>query len=200
MSRHQKNPLRPLLEEEGEPLIRLSRSQVIAASQVAGAKAILAITEGHRYTDAARATGRRSGDAVASWVTRFNTEGLAAVVPRHGGGYRPDYWPKERERIVAEARRSPDREPEGTATWSLSTLQRALRRNGLPHVSTYTIRRVLVDARLRWQRHRSWCDTGRTQRWRQRAGRTVVVTVIDPDAEAKKNGLSRRTEKEARED
>jgi hypothetical protein len=56
---------------------------------------------------------------------------------------------------------------------------------------------VLVDAGLSGQRHRSWCDTGRAQRWRKRAGRTVVVTVIDPDAEAKKNGLSRRTGKEA---
>ena len=197
MSRHQKNPLRPLLEEEREQLIRLSRSQVSAASQVARAKAIRAIADGHSDTDAARAAGRRSGDAVASWVTRFNTEGLAAVVPRHGGGHRPDYSPEERERILAEARRSPDRERDGTATWSLSTLQRALRRNGLPRVSTYTIRRVLVDAGLSWQRHRSWCDTGRAQRWRKRAGRTVVVTVIDPDAEAKKNGLSRRTGKEA---
>jgi len=89
MSRHQKNPLRSLLEEEREQLIRLSRSQVIAASQVARAKAILAIADGHSYTDAARAAGRRSGDAVASWVTRFNTEGLAAVVPRHGGGIDP---------------------------------------------------------------------------------------------------------------
>jgi protein-disulfide isomerase-like protein with CxxC motif len=93
----------------------------------------------------------------------------------------------ERERILAEARRLPDREQDGTALWSLSTLQHALRRNGLAHISTYTIRRVLVDAGLSWQKHRSWCDTGRAQRRRKQAGRTVVATVIDPDAEAKKN-------------
>ena len=34
------------------------------------------------------------------------------------------------ERILAEARRSPDREQDGTAVWSLLTLQRAMRRNG----------------------------------------------------------------------
>jgi hypothetical protein len=33
----------------------------------------------------------------------------------------------EQERILAEARRRPDREQDGTATWSLSTLQQALR-------------------------------------------------------------------------
>jgi hypothetical protein len=91
MSRNPKNPLRPLLEEERQQLIRLSRGQVIAASSVARAKALLAIADGYSYTEAARAVGRRSGDAVAALVARFNTEGLAAIVVRHGGGHRPHY-------------------------------------------------------------------------------------------------------------
>ena len=103
----------------------------------------------------------------------------------------------ERERILAEARRLPDREQDGTATWSLSTLQCALRRNGLPHISTYTIRRVLVDAGLSWQKHRSWCDTGIAQRPRKKNGQTMIVTVIDPDTEAKKNLSKRLTAKAA---
>jgi len=77
--------------------------------------------------------------AVAALVTRFNVEGLAAVVPRHGGGRLPGHTALERERILVEARRIPDRERDGTAVWSLTTLQRALRRNGLPHVSTSTM-------------------------------------------------------------
>jgi transposase len=187
MSRCPKNPLRPLLEEEREQLTHWSRGQAMAASPVARAKAVLAVADGRSYTDAAREAGRRSGDAVATLVSRFNAEGLAAVVPHHGGGHPRHYSPVERERILAEARRLPEREQDGTALWSLSTLQRALRRNGLAHISTYTIRRVLVDAGLSWQKHRSWCDTGRAQRRRKQAGRTVVATVIDPDAEAKKN-------------
>ena len=70
--------------------------------------------------------------------------------------------------------------------WSRSTLRRALRRQGLSPVSPYTIWRVLVDAGLRWQKHRSWCDTGTAQRPRKKGGQTVVVTVADPDTEAKK--------------
>ena len=185
MSRRPKNPLRPLSEEERRQLICLSRGQALAASPVARAKAVLSVADGGSYTDAARAAGRRSGDAVAALVTRFNAEGLAAVVPRHGGGHPRGYTPAERDRILAEARRPPDRERDGTAVWSLSTLRRALRRNGLPHVSTYTIWKVLADAGLSWQKHRSWCDTGTAQR--RRAGRAVVVTVTAPDAEAKKN-------------
>ncbi len=84
MSRRPKNPLRPLSEEERRQLIRLSRGQALAASPVARAKAVLAVADGGSHTDAARAAGRRSGDAVAALATRFNTEGLAAVVPRHG--------------------------------------------------------------------------------------------------------------------
>lgn len=187
MSRNPKNPLRPLLEEERQQLMHWSRGQAIAASQVARAKAVLAVADGNSYTDAARAAGRQSGDAVATLVARFNVEGLAAVVPRHGGGHPRDYTPAEREWILAEARRPPDRERDGTAVWSLTTLRRALRRNGLPHVSTSTIWGVLMDAGLSWQQHRSWCDTGTAQRRRKRANQTVVVTVTDPDAEAKKN-------------
>jgi hypothetical protein len=43
MSRQQKNPLRPLLEEERRQLTRLSRGQAIAASSVVCAKALLAV-------------------------------------------------------------------------------------------------------------------------------------------------------------
>jgi hypothetical protein len=83
-----------------------------------------------------------------------------------------------------EFRRPPDRERDGTATWSLNTLQRALRRapDGLPSVSTYTIWAVLHDAGVSWQRDRSWCHTGAAIRKRKRG----EVEVHDPDASAKK--------------
>lgn len=44
----------------------------------------------------------------------------------------------------------------------------------------------LVDAGLSWQKHRSWCDTGAAQLPRRKGGQTVMVTVTDPDPEAKK--------------
>ncbi|HEV2457057.1 MAG TPA: helix-turn-helix domain-containing protein, partial [Ktedonobacterales bacterium] len=89
-----------------------------------------------------------------------------------------------RERILSEARRVPTPEPDGTATWSLVTLQRALRRapDGLAQLSTFTIWCVLHDAGWSWQRSRSWCETGTAVRRRKR-GRVVVH---DPEGEAKK--------------
>jgi transposase len=185
MTRRQKNPLRPLTEEECKLLVRISRSHAEPASHVARAKALLTVAEGKSYTEAAKAAGRRSGDAVSHLVSRFNREGLAALEPGHGGGPRTIYAAPERERILAQVRRKPDREEDGTATWSLSTLRRALRRapDGLPEVSTYTIWKVLKEAGFEWQRTRSWCETGRVKRQRKSG---EVVEVIDPDAEAKK--------------
>jgi hypothetical protein len=95
------------------------------------------------------------------------------------------YGLQERERILREVRRRPDREEDRTATWSLSTLQRALRRapDGLPRVSTATILHVLWEAGYGWQADRTWCHTGTAKR-RRKDG--TVVDVVDPDAAPKK--------------
>jgi hypothetical protein len=49
-----KNPLRTLTEEERNWLERISRSQTEPAAHVAHAKEILAVAEGHSYTEAAQ--------------------------------------------------------------------------------------------------------------------------------------------------
>jgi hypothetical protein len=179
-----KDPLRPLTYEEREVLEQISRARSEPASHVARAKALLAVADGQSYTAAARAAGRRSGDAVSQLVSRFNREGLAAVEPRHGGGPPIVYGVEERKRILAEFERSPNREKDGTATWSLTTLQRALHKapDGLPKVSTYTILCVLHDSGWVWQKDRTWCKTGTVTRKRK----GVAVEVADPEAEAKK--------------
>ena len=187
----QKNPLRRLTAAERKALVEIGRASSGRADRVARAKALLAVAAGKRFADAARVVGRRSGDAVAQLVARFNTEGLAALDPRHGGGPVVVYDASARERILREFRRAPDRERDGTATWSLTTLQRALRRapDGLPTVSTATILHALWDAGYTWQRSRTWCRTGTVTRTRK-AG---VVKVTDPDATPKKRQSSART-------
>ena len=184
MSRRKQDPLRPLTASERTALERLARSQSAPAAAVARARALLAVSSGSSYTEAAQLVGRRVGDSVAQWVSRFNQVGLAAVELRRGGGAPVLYGTAERERILAEFRRSPECESDGAATWSLTTLQRALRRasDGLPTVSTYTIWTVLHEAGVSWQRDRSWCHTGMAVRKRKRG----EVVVHDPDASAKK--------------
>src|ERR671916_2318633 len=161
MPRRQKDPLRPLSDAERRALSRLSRSQSAPAAQVARARALLAVAEGQSYTAAAQLVGREVGDTVARWVAGFNRDGLAALVPRHGGGHRIRYGEAEQRRILAEVARPPDRARDGTATWSLTTLRAALRRaeDGLPGVSTHTIGRTLHAAGFRWRKSRTSCET-----------------------------------------
>jgi transposase len=106
------------------------------------------------------------------------------VRPGPGGGARIRYGADAQKRILAEWARLPQRDQDGTATWSLSLLQRALRQapDGLPRVSTFTIWRTLHEAGLSWQKSRTWCETGVAMRQRKHG----VVRISDPDAMAKK--------------
>src|SRR6266581_9087148 len=191
MSRLQKAPLRLLSADERNQLERLSRCLTIPADHVIHAKEVLAVADGHSFTDAAKLAGRKSGDAVAHLIARYNAQGLPALETRHGGGPPIRYTSVECERILREFRRAPDRRLDGTATWSFVTLQRALRRapDGLPHVSTYTIGCVLHQAGYMWQQDRTWCDTGKAIRVRK----SGPVEVTDPDAAGKKTLSSRPT-------
>jgi transposase len=185
MTRPKKDPLRPLTKKEQRLLARLSRSRTAPAAEVARAALLLDVAGGAGYQAAARAAGRRSGDAVARLVARFNAEGLVAVRPRHAGGQPVRYDQQARQRILREAQRTPTPEADGTAAWSLATLQKALRAapDGLPAVSTYTLWQVLHEAGYTHQRTRSWCPTGQAVR-KRKAG---AVAVTDPDAQPKKS-------------
>ena len=128
MPRPQKTPLRPLTADERATLAQVARSSAERADRVGRAKALLAVADGATFAAAAHAAGRRSGDGVAKLVARFNASGVAALTSRPGGRPPVRYGPDQAARILRAARRTPDRDADGTATWSLTTLQRALRR------------------------------------------------------------------------
>ena len=185
MSRRKSEPLRALSQAEREELEAISRERSAPAEWVTRATLLLRVGDGMDYQAAAASVGRRDGDRVSALVKRFNQEGVEALTPRHGGGAGVRYGVAERERIIREVQRTPSCEADGTASWSLSTLQRTLRQaqDGLPQVSEYTIRKVMLEAGYAWQHSRSWCQTGQVERQRK-AGRAVVT---DVDAEAKKS-------------
>ena len=87
MSRHRKDPLRPLTREERTELTRLSHAQSAPPPRSPWGRALLALAGGASYT-AAHLVGRDHTETVSAWVSRFNREGLAAVRPDHGGGPR----------------------------------------------------------------------------------------------------------------
>lgn len=182
MATPQKVPLRALTPAERAALERLVKATSERVDHVRRANALLAVARGESFAPAARAAGLRSATAVANLVSRFNRHGLAALGIRAGRGRKPTYDAAARAQIVATAQRPPDRRQDGTATWSLSTLERALRKTTYPTLGATTIRRVLEQAGSSYQRTRSWCPTGTAQRVRK----SGVVTVVDPKTEEKR--------------
>jgi transposase len=185
MTRRQKEPLRPLPDDERPLRERVSRAGSERADRVARAQAILAVADGASLKVAATRAGRRSGDGVAQLVARFNRSGLAALDAQPGGGATRQVGLTERARIVRDLQRPPAREQDGTATWSLTTLQRALRRapDGRPGVSSWTILTALHEAGYTVQRDRTWCHTGTSTSKRTDVTR---VAITDPDASPKR--------------
>src|SRR6059036_70675 len=84
--------------------------------------------------------------------------------------------------VGARRPRPPARKTDGTATWSLTTLQRALRQEAFPRLGATTVRRVLQDAGSSYQKTRTWCPTGTAIRKRKDG----PVQVVDPLTEQKR--------------
>src|SRR3954468_12042964 len=185
----QQERLRPLTLAEQRELKTITKASSERLDRVRRAAAVLAVARGQRFEAAAREAGLRSGTTVSNLVRRFNQAGLGAPGIAAGGVRRPTYGAAARAQIVATAQRPPDRKVDGTATWSLSTPERTMRREGLARVGATTIRRVLHDAGSSYQRARTWCPTGTAQR-KRKAG---VVQVVDPRTEEKRGPSTWRT-------
>lgn len=184
MSQQKRFGLRELTDAERETLKKVARSRTEAAEVVGRARSLLAVAEGAGFAAGARAGGRKSGYGVGKLVERFNRDGLNALQTRPSHGHRVTYTAEQRALVLEEFRRPPDRDADGTGTWSLTTLQRAVRKHpGLGQISRDTLSAILHAAGLTWQRDRTWCETGISVR-KGKHGKQVVV---DPDMEAKKS-------------
>jgi len=182
MGKPQKEHLRELAETERAALQRMVHASSERVDRVRRARALLTVAAGWSFAAAARDAGLRSGTTVANLVARFNRQGLAALSIASGRGRKPTYQREARTQIVATAQAAPDRKQDGTASWSLSTLQKRLRKEGLEHIGTNTIKRVLEDAGSSFQKTRSWCPTGTALRVRK----TGIVTVTNLATEQKR--------------
>ena len=176
MARQQKEGLRGLTDEERATLARVARQTSGRHDEVRRAAALLAVAAGASFAAAARAAGYAGGSAVHALVKRFNARGLAALAIAPGRGPKRTYDAATRAQVVALAQRPPDRKLDGTATWSLSTLERAVQREIVPAPKARTVAQLLRDAGRSYQKTRTWCPTGTAER-KRKAG---VVRVVDP--------------------
>jgi Helix-turn-helix domain len=121
MTRRQKEPLRALTEHERAVLQKMARSYSEPATCVLRAKALLLVASGLSYTQTAAAVGVSNLDTVSHWVQRFNTEGLAALVPHLPPGRAAIHTPKERQRIL---------DLFATLTWPITMAAMSIKRSG----------------------------------------------------------------------
>lgn len=178
----QKHPLRPLTEQEERELRRIEKASSERVDVVRRVRALLSVADQQTFSQAAASAGFAEARSVGHLVERFNQQGLAALLIASGRGRKPTYTSEQRERILQEVQRSPDREKDQTATWSLILLRDALRKGALPHIAKETVRVVLYEAGYSYQRTRTWCRTGYALRVRK-SGSEIVS---DPKAEEKK--------------
>ena len=167
-------------------MTQLSRSQAAPAVEVARAmdppgrrRAATTISRPPAPSAAAPATPSRT------WSPASTPRALAALTPRHGGGRPADLRPGSTPSGSSPRRPEPDARGRRHRDLVARDLRKACapRPDGLPEVSTYTIRRVLRESGASYQRTRTWCPTGKALR-RRKAGPAVVA---DPDSDAKKS-------------
>jgi transposase len=181
MGARQKQALRPLSEAERRELERVAKASSERVDTVKRAKALLAVAEGKTFTQAGVNAGL-SHEGVSQLVERFNQRGLAVLVIASGRGRKLTYHTEDRARVLQEVQRQPDRETDQTATWSLKLLQRALRKEALPHIGATTIGLILHEEGYSLQQDRTWCSTGTALRVRKKG----VYRVRDPHTQKKK--------------
>jgi transposase len=173
--------LRQLTDEEVAKLEQIRGCGNERLNRIRRANVVLTARDGLSSRLVAEFTGY-SSRGVEYLVARFNVVGLAVLDVAAGRGRKRSYDEVARGMIVAMAQRTPDRREDGSATWSLSLLVRALRQGGLPQVSATTVRRVLHEAGSSYQRTRTWCPTGTAIRKRKDS----AVAVRDPLTEQKR--------------
>ena len=168
MAPQQKERLRALTAEEQGTLERSGRRRAGGTTQVQRATALLAVAPGRASR---RRRGARAMPAAArctALVRRFKRGGWPRWPSRRGAGRSATYDAATRAQVVAMAQRLPDRKRDGTATWSLSTLARAVRREAVPAPEgAHRSRQILRDAGSSYQRTRTWCPTGTAERKRK---------------------------------
>jgi transposase len=86
----------------------------------------------------------------------FNDRGFGALDPDYRGGRPKKTTPEQRDEIVSVARARPDSQGVALTRWSIDKLTRHLAEQQIAQLSPTTVRALLDEAGLSFQRTRSW--------------------------------------------
>jgi transposase len=170
MARRAELFVRELTDEEAAHLLKQARR---GRNAVVRHRAMLlfASFQGQSVTQIATMF-RASAAHVAALIHDFNARGFPALDPRWGGGRPRRIDQVQRTEIVKAALARPSDRGEPFTSWSLSKLRAYVVRAGIvPAISRSQLWRVLHEAGIRFQHHKTW------------------KTSPDPEFEAKKNRI-----------
>jgi transposase len=133
------------LSRKGKTFAQRQRAQIVLASA------------SHMSARQIAEVVRTDENQVRRVVKEFNTDGMASLHPRTGGGRPRKIDEPTRARIVAIALAHPQDLGEAETHWSLRRLRRyLLRTRVVKTISREQLRRILNDAGVTYQRTRTW--------------------------------------------
>jgi transposase len=144
----------PLEPEQAQRLVRLTRRSTDRV-RLRRAGIVLASVQGRNVTQIAEMFAASPG-YVREVIHTFNDKGFAALDPKWSGGRPRKFGPVARELICRIARTAPSALGQPFTTWSLSKLVAYLAAHKRLVVSAETVRRVLREAGISWQRMKTW--------------------------------------------
>lgn len=147
--------VRSLTAKEGEELDDIARNgsdvKFSRRSQV-----ILASNTGVKVSQLANVLGY-SALQVRRIIHAFNKNGIDGIRPNYQGGHPPTFTERQRKVIVELAENRPKDLGIPLTQWSLSQLQLVLiKKKKFSYISRPTIRTILQDAGLTYQRTKTW--------------------------------------------
>jgi len=155
---------------QGKSVVKMRRAQVIAFS-----------AQGMKAREIAGQLCMHE-EYIRELIRRFNADGFAALMPRKRTGRIPALTEEEKATVVEVATAPPQAFGRPFNQWSLRKLHKFLVQDKklISHVSVGTIRNVLKEREVSYQRTRTWKRSN------------------DPDYDAKKNESERSTGKSRR--
>jgi len=147
--------VRSLTAEEGSELANISRNGIdVKFSR--RAQVILASNTGTQVKQIARVMGY-SDLQVRRIIHSFNKKGIDGIRPQYSGGRPPTFTEQHRQAVVELAESRPKDLGYPLSQWSLSQLQVVLiKKKKIAYISRPTIRTILREAGLTYQRTKTW--------------------------------------------
>lgn len=149
--------LRTLTAEEEETVRQLAKARKEPIRLVQRARIIVAMLDDPELS--ATEAGLRAGfsNAIgATWVRRFNAEGVAGLQDKPRAGRPPTHSEAVRSALIDLAIQKPRSLGYPFALWTLERLQRAFKERQGVHLSDSTIWTWMTEEGFEWKRQESW--------------------------------------------